>query len=204
MKEFALRPRNRNLKILVFSFRILSLATQPVKIIDPAFIWISWKTHYFVWILWYSKFSWKILKFSILWLSWLLAIWKLQKQKLVNSWNSSYAWLYVTKYCIRKPVDTVLLQTSFFFATRVFRRLIDADLTIHWTKNGFFWRIKKRRWHLLVELSYLFFEKARIKGHSLLFWIIHDFNHSKLTKIRAESTNIDHVGRVWRTLSRVF
>ena len=96
---------------------------------------------------------------------------------------------------------------KFFFAIRVFCRLIDADLTIHWTKNGFFWRIKKWRWHLLVELSYLFFEKARIKGHPLLFWIIHDFNHSKLTKIRAESTKIDHVGRVdtvWRTLSRVF
>ena len=60
------------------------------------------------------------------------------------------------------------------------------------------------RWHLLVELSYLFFEKAKIKGHPLLFWIIHDFNHSKLTKIRAESTKIDHVWRVWRTLSRVF
>ena len=60
------------------------------------------------------------------------------------------------------------------------------------------------RWHLLVELSYLFFEKARIKGHPLLFWIFYDFNHSKLTKIRAESTKVDHIRRVWRTLSRVF
>ena len=31
---------------------------------------------------------------------------------------------------------------KFFFATRVFCRLIDADLTIQWTKNGFFWRMK--------------------------------------------------------------
>ena len=108
--------------------------------------------------------------------------------------------MYVTKYCIRKPVDTVFLHTSFFRNTS----FLPPHLTIQWTKKRLFLTNENWRWHLLVELSYLFFEKARIKGHPLLFWIFYDFNHSKLTKIRAESTKVDHIRRVWRTLSRVF
>ena len=97
-------------------------------------------------------------------------------------------------------------STQLFFIQVFFRntRFLPPHLTIQWTKKRLFLTNENWRWHLLVELSYLFFEKARIKGHPLLFWIFYDFNHSKLTKIRAESTKVDHIRRVWRTLSRVF
>ena len=108
--------------------------------------------------------------------------------------------MYVTKYCIRKPVDIVFPHTSFFSQYEISAASFDDSVN----EKRLFLTNENWRWHLLVELSYLFFEKARIKGHPLLFWIIYDFNHSKLTKIRAESTKIDHVWRVWRTLSRVF
>ena len=108
--------------------------------------------------------------------------------------------MYVTKYCIRKPVDIVFPHTSFFSQYEISAASFDDSVN----EKRLFLTNENWRWHLLVELSYLFFEKARIKGHPLLFWIIYDFNHSKLTKIRAESTIVDHVWRVWRTLSRVF
>ena len=130
----------------------------------------------------------------------------LKQKKKIKKWRySSYVCIIHNKCMLRNTVFENPLTQLFFIQVFFSQYEISAasfDDSVN--EKRLFLTNENWRWHLLVELSYLFFEKARIKGHPLLFWIFYDFNHSKLTKIRAESTKVDHIRRVWRTLSRVF